>query len=55
MKERIDSLNNTYFIINRSAFVNKDFNQQYYKELVSHITKFKYIKNINNYEVYYKE
>lgn len=55
MKERIDSLNNTYFIINRSAFVNKDFNQQYYKELVSHITRFKYIKNINNYEVYYKE
>ena len=55
MKERIDSLNNTYFIINRSAFVNKDFNRQYYKELVSHITKFKYIKNINNYEVYYKE
>lgn len=55
MKGKIDNLDNTYFIINKSAFVNKSFNQQYYKELVDYITKFKFVKKINNYEIYYKE
>ena len=55
MTKRFDNLNNTYIIIDKSAYLNNNYNQQYYKELVEYITKYKYIKNINNYEVYYKE
>ena len=55
MKDKIDSLSDTYFIINRGAFINKSYNQQYHRELFDYISKFKFIKNINDYEVYYKE
>ena len=55
MKNKIDKISNSYFIIDSELINNSDSSQQYIKELGKYlIEKSKYVKKIGLYNIYYK-
>ena len=56
MKNKIDSLNNVYFVLDRQLIKNHDTNQQYIKELGQYVIANSIKKkSIGIYDIYYKK
>lgn len=56
MKERIDNVNDVYFIIDSNLINNSDIGQQYIKELGKYVKKkSEKVEEIGVYEIYYKK